>query len=254
MSNSRPHSALDSWRLDGRVAVVTGASRGIGLACAQVLADAGADVVLMARDAAALTAAAADIGGARTVTCDVTDATRVAQAFSGLVRVDILVHSAGGNIPEPFLDVSEEHLHALMALNLMGAFRTTQAAARVMVAGGRGGAIVHVSSDLGHVGMAGRTAYTATKHGVEGLVRAAALELAPLGIRVNSVGPTFVETALTRPYLVDPAFRAEVLRQIPLGRIGTVEEVAAAVLFLASPAASLITGASLLVDGGWTAQ
>lgn len=254
MSTDRPHSILDSFRLDGKLAAVTGASRGIGLACAQALADAGAQVVLLSRDAAALAAAAAGIPGASAVVCDVTDAAQVADVFPSFEGLDVLVHSAGGNIPEPFLDVSDEHLRALVDLNLMGAFRATQAAAKVMAAGGCGGAIVHVSSDLGHVGMAGRSTYTATKHGVEGLVRAAALELAPLGIRVNSVGPTFIETALTRPYLADPAFRAEVLRQIPLGRIGTVEEVAAAVLFLASPAASLITGAGLLVDGGWTAQ
>jgi NAD(P)-dependent dehydrogenase (short-subunit alcohol dehydrogenase family) len=246
-------SVLSSYRVDGRVAVVTGGSRGIGFGCAQALAEAGAEVVLVARAGPGLEEAAASIHGATFRACDVTDPAQVREAVGGLARVDILVNSAGGNLPEPFLEVSEEHLLALIDLNLMGTFRVTQAAARVMAAGG-GGSVVNVSSDFGHVGFPGRSVYCISKHGVEGLTKAVALELAPLGIRVNSVCPTFIETPLTRPYFADPEFYRQAVSRIPLGRIGRVDEVAAAVLFLASPASSLITGASLLVDGGWTAQ
>ena len=246
-------SILSSYRVDGKVAVVTGGSRGIGFGCAQALAEAGAEVVLAARAGPGLEEAAASITGATFRACDVTDPAQVREAVGGLPRIDILVNSAGGNLPEPFLDVSEEHLHALIDLNLMGTFRVTQAAARVMAAGG-GGCVVNISSDFGHVGFPGRSVYCLTKHGVEGLTKAVALELAPLGIRVNSVCPTFIETPLTRPYFADPEFYRQAVSRIPLGRIGQVSEVAAAVLFLASPASSLVTGASLLVDGGWTAQ
>jgi len=253
MTTAGGPSILASFRLDDRVAVVTGASHGIGLGCARALAEAGARVLLVARNHSQLEQAAASLPGARALACDVTDPEQVRTRIGGLERVDVLVNSAGGNLPEPFLDVSEENLRALLDLNLMGTFRVTQAAARLMAAAG-GGAVVNISSDFGHVGYPGRSVYCASKHGVEGLTRALAVELAPLGIRVNSVCPTFIETPMTRPYFDQPGFREEILRRIPIGRIGRVEEVAAAVLFLASPAASLITGASLLVDGGWTAQ
>jgi NAD(P)-dependent dehydrogenase (short-subunit alcohol dehydrogenase family) len=166
----------------------------------------------------------------------------------------VLVHAAGSNIPEPFLDVTEEHLDALLQLNVKAAFLVSQAAARAMVGRGDGGTIIFITSQMGHVGAARRTVYCATKHAVEGLTKALAVELAPQRIRVVAVAPTFVETAMTESYLAQPAFRDEVLSRIPLGRIGLVEDVAGAVVFLASPAASLITGTSLLVDGGWTAQ
>jgi NAD(P)-dependent dehydrogenase (short-subunit alcohol dehydrogenase family) len=248
-------AAREPFRLDGRCAVVTGAGRGIGRACALALAAAGADVVALSRTASDLEAlVAAARGRARAIACDVTDTRAVAERIGALDRVDVLVTSAGANIPEPFLDVSPEHVDALLAVNVRGTFVAAQAAARRMVATGTGGAIVTVSSQMGHVGAAGRTVYCTTKHAVEGLTKAMAVELAPHGIRVNAVAPTFVQTPMTAPFLADPAFRAEVERRIPLGRIGRPEDVAAAVVFLASPAARLITGASLLVDGGWTAQ
>jgi NAD(P)-dependent dehydrogenase (short-subunit alcohol dehydrogenase family) len=243
--------------LTGRTALVTGAGRGIGRGCARALAEAGADLVLVSRSPGALETAAGEVRAlgrdARPVALDVTDAKSVRHLISELPRLDVLVVSAGSNIPEPFLDVSEEHLDALLALNVRAAFVTTQAAARKMVQA-RAGSIVLLSSQMGHVGAAGRTAYCTTKHAVEGLTKAAAVELAPQGIRVNAVAPTFVETPMTAPFLADAAVREEVEGRIPLGRLGRVEDVAAAVLYLASDAAALVTGTSLVVDGGWTAQ
>ena len=241
-----------SFRLDGLRAVVTGAGRGIGRGCALALAAAGADVVAVSRTRAEVEHVAAATRG-EAVVCDVTDPLAVAERIGSLETIDVLVTSAGANVPQPFLEVGAAQLDALLALNVKGTFLAAQAAARRMVAGG-GGSIVTLSSQMGHVGAPRRSVYCATKHAVEGLTRALAVELAPHGIRVNAVAPTFVETPMTRPFLADPAFRAAVLERIPLGRLGTVADVAGAVVFLASPAAALITGASLLVDGGWTAQ
>jgi NAD(P)-dependent dehydrogenase (short-subunit alcohol dehydrogenase family) len=243
---------------DGRVVVVTGASRGLGLGCAAAFAARGAEVLMVSRGATELEAAAARIresgGKARAQPCDVTDPAAVAALFDALPRCHVLVNNAGGNRPMPFLDVPLETLDHLLDLNVRSMFVTAQAAARAMVRGGDGGAIVHMSSQMGHVGAPNRTVYCMSKWAIEGLTKAMAVELAPLGIRVNAVAPTYIETPLTRPFFEDAAFREDTLRRIPLGRIGSVDEVAAAVVFLASPAAGLITGSSLLVDGGYTAQ
>jgi NAD(P)-dependent dehydrogenase (short-subunit alcohol dehydrogenase family) len=243
--------------LRDRVCVVTGASRGIGRGCARALARAGADLILVSRSPDELEAVAEEVRalgrGARPVALDVTDAKSIRHLMFELPCLDVLVVSAGANIPEPFLDVSEEHLDALLAVNVRAAFVTVQAAARRMVEAG-GGSIVLLSSQMGHVGAAGRTTYCTTKHAVEGLTKAAAVELAPHGVRVNAVAPTFVETPMTAPFLAESGFRDEVERRIPLGRIGRVEDVTAGVVFLASDAAALVTGTSLRVDGGWTAQ
>jgi NAD(P)-dependent dehydrogenase (short-subunit alcohol dehydrogenase family) len=179
-------------------------------------------------------------------------------AFAGIERLDILVNNAGLNRPRPFLEVDEATLDQLLTLNVRAAFLVAQAAARLMVTrnGKKGGSgvIINMSSQMGHVGSElNRTVYVMTKHAVEGLTKAMAVELAPKGVRVVSIAPTFVQTPLTKPFFDDPETRKWILDRIPLGRGGTVEEVAQAVVFLASPAASLVTGSSLLVDGGWTA-
>jgi NAD(P)-dependent dehydrogenase (short-subunit alcohol dehydrogenase family) len=184
----------------------------------------------------------------------VTRSAAVGDAFAGLGRLDILVNNAGINRPQPFLEVDEPTLDLLLELNVRAAFIVAQSAARLMVAQ-RSGVIINMSSQMGHVGSErDRTVYVMTKHALEGLTKAMAVELAPKGVRVVSVAPTFIATPLAQPFLDDPATRKWILDHIPMGRIGTVEEVASAVVFLASPAASLVTGSSLLVDGGWTAS
>ena len=245
------------FRLDGRLALVSGAGRGIGRGCALALAEAGAEVVALSRTEAELLTLVEEIeakgGRARALVCDVTDTAAARAAIDGLERLDVLLNNAGSNQPQPFLEVTEEVLDRLLALNVKAAFVVAQAAARVMARSG-GGAIVNMSSQMGHVGGPQRTVYCATKHAIEGLTKAMAQDLAPYKIRVNAVAPTFVETPLTRPFFTDPAFKALVLDKILLGRLATIEEVAAAVVYLACPAAAMITGTSLLVDGGWTAH
>ncbi len=248
---------MNSFRLDGKTALVTGAGRGIGRAAAVALAAAGAELVLVSRTQRQLAEVADEIaqngGRARTMPVDVTDTAAVLEAFAGLEALDILINNAGVNRPQPFLEVDEETLDRLLGLNVRAAFLVAQAAARGMVARG-GGVIVNVSSQMGHVGSErDRTVYVMTKHAIEGLTKAMAAELAPKGVRVVAIAPTFIATPLTEPFFRDAEFRKWVVDRIPLGRIGTVDEVAAAIVFLASPAAALITGSSLLVDGGWTA-
>jgi NAD(P)-dependent dehydrogenase (short-subunit alcohol dehydrogenase family) len=192
------------------------------------------------------------------VVCDVNDGARVRAEIGRLELLDILVNNAGTNIPEPFLDVSEDHLDQILALNVRAAFLVAQAAVRKMLEAPdrreKGGAVIHISSQMGHVGSPRRTVYCMTKHAIEGLNKAMAVELAPQNIRVNAIGPTFLETPLTAVFFKNPEVRTWALNRIPMGRIGRMDEVTGAIVFLASPAASLITGASLTIDGGWTAQ
>jgi len=214
------------FRLDGRTALVSGAGRGIGRVCA--------------------------------VACDVTNTQEMRKAIAAIPVLDVLVNNAGTNIPEPFVEVSEEHLDRLLALNVRAAFLVAQAAAKKMLESpdrkSRGGAILHMSSQMGHVGAPNRSVYCLTKHALEGLTKAMALEFAAQGIRVLSIAPTFVETPLSAQMMARPEFAQWVQDRIPAGRLGQPEDVAAAVVFAVSPAASLMTGTSLVVDGGWTAQ
>ena len=257
-----PSDVASRFRLEGRVALVTGAGRGIGRSVAYALAQAGAEVWLVARTYDQIEQAAAEIrasgGRARAVPCDVTDRAAVNAVVSAIPVLDVLVNNAGTNIPEPFVEVSEKHLDLLVNVNIKAAFLVAQAAVKKMLDAPdrkvRGGAIVNISSQMGHVGSMNRTVYCLTKHALEGLTKAMALELAAHNIRVNSVAPTFIETPMTAPMFERPEFGDWVRERIPMGRVGQPDEVAAAVVFVASPAASLITGTSLVVDGGWTAQ
>jgi NAD(P)-dependent dehydrogenase (short-subunit alcohol dehydrogenase family) len=247
----------EPFRLDGKIALVTGAGRGIGRAVALALATAGAELVLVSRTRNELDEVADEIAScgckSQVLPLDVTDTGTMRTAFAGLGHLDILVNNAGLNRPQPFLEVDEATLDLLLGLNVRAAFLVAQTAARLMVAQG-GGVIINMSSQMGHVGSErDRTVYVMTKHAVEGLTKAMAVELAPKGVRVVSIAPTFITTPLTKPFFDDPVFKKWVLDRIPLGRLGTVEEVAQVVVFLASPAAALVTGSSLLVDGGWTA-
>ncbi len=192
------------------------------------------------------------------IVCDVTKREQVHFALAGIERLDILLNNAGMNVPEPFVDVSEAHLDDMIALNIRAAFLVSQAAVRKMLQHPdrpkRGGSVIHVTSQMGRVGAERRTVYCMTKHAIEGLTKAMAVELAPNNIRVNAIAPTFLETPMTASFLADPEFRNWALSRIPLGRIGRMDEVTGAIVFLASPAASLITGTSLAIDGGWTAR
>src|SRR3954468_3395107 len=245
------------FRLEGKLALVTGAGRGIGRAVALALADAGAELLLNSRTPSELQEVAAEIaasgGRARPLPFDVTDSALARDAIAALPRLDILVNNAGINRPQPFLDVDEPTLDHLVALNVKAPFVVAQAASRHMVREGFG-VVINMSAQMGHVGSErDRAVYVMTKHAIEGLTKAMAVELAPKGVRVVSIAPTFIDTPLTAPFFANPEFRDWVLKRIPIGRVGTVEEVAYAVVFLASPAAALVTGSSLLVDGGWTA-
>lgn len=247
-----------SFRLDGRRALVTGASRGIGLALSAALADAGAEVTLVARSGNELDAARAAIqtagGIAISRLLDVSNAQAVAAFFAERPAFHILVNNAGTNRPMFLTEVSEEDYDAVLGLNLKSAFFVAQAAAAQMIAHGVPGSLIHIGSQMGHVGGPNRSLYCASKWGLEGLSKAIALDLAPYGIRSNTIAPTFIETPMTRTFLEDAGFRDTVLAKIKLGRLGRVEDVMGAAVFLASDASALMTGSSLVVDGGWTAD
>jgi len=247
-----------SMRLDGKRALVTGGGRGIGLAAASALASAGAQVTLAARTKSEIEQAAAAICArgekADALVLDVTDIEAVREAVATAEPFQILVNNAGMNRPAYLPDVKVEDFDAVFALNVRAAFFMAQAVALRLLDAKLSGSIINISSQMGHVGAARRTVYCASKHAVEGFTKAMAIELAPHNVRVNSLGPTFLETPMTRPFFENKAFRDEVLSKIKLGRLGQLEEITGAIVFLASDASSLMTGSALVLDGGWTAE
>lgn len=237
--------------------MVTGASRGIGFAAAAALAQAGATVTLLARGLRQLEQAATRLreesGKVEIMPLDVLATAKVKNYIASSTPFNILVNNAGTNVPTPFIDVSEEDYDSLFDLNVRAAFFMAQAVARQLIKHKLPGSIINVSSQMGHVGGIERTVYCATKHAMEGFTKAMAWDLGAHSIRVNTICPTFVDTELIRPHLAQSSFKQYVLTKIALGRIGKVEELMAAVVFLASDASSLMTGSALTVDGGWTA-
>ena len=247
-----------SFRLDGKRALVAGASSGIGFACAAALADAGAHVVLAARRADKLEEGVAAIraagGTADALTLDVADVAATEAAVSAHGPFDVLVNSAGLARHGPALDADPDDFDAVSGLNVKGAFFLTRAVARGLVDAGKPGSLINISSQMGHISGVDRSVYSATKHAVEGFTKGMAIEWGPKGIRVNTIGPTFIRTALTASTFDNPDRVAWIQDKIKLGRVGEVEDIMGAVVFLASDASALVTGTALLVDGGWTAD
>ena len=244
--------------LSGRRAIVTGASSGIGFAIAAGLADAGAEVTLVARTAQALERGVSlitDAGGcAQASMLDVRETAAVQSFFTERPAFHIVINNAGTNRPKPMLDVTEDDYDTVLDLNLRSAFFVAQAAVRRMIGEGVQGSLIHIGSQMGHVGGVDRTIYCASKWGLEGMSKAISLDVARHGIRSNTIAPTFIRTPMTDGYLGNPVAEHYILDRIKLGRFGEVEDIIGAALFLASDASSLMTGSSLVIDGGWTAD
>jgi len=236
----------------GRVALVTGAGKGLGRASALALADAGAHVIGVSRTEDDLKELQSHYPGRIEYWAEDVLGESLYPRIEALEKLDIFVACAGANRPKPITDLTSEDIAWLLDLNVEAVFRGAQSATRTMEKNGSG-SMIFMSSQMGHIGAPNRTLYCTTKHAVEGLTKALAVELAPKGIRVNSVAPTFIDTDFTRPMFENKEFKATVLNNIAMGHLGTLEDVAAAVVFLASDNAAIITGDSLKVDGGWTA-
>ena len=247
-----------SFRLDNKTALIAGASSGIGLACAVALADAGAEVVLASRNIEALQKASDAIklkgNSVEAVQLDIADTDAIELFFKNQKPFDILVNSAGMGRHSPSLETSTEDFDEVMDVNLRGAYFLTQAVARGLIKAKKPGSLINISSQMGHVGGVDRAVYPASKHAVEGFTKAMAIEWGVHQIRVNTICPTFIRTALTQSTFDNPERKKWIEEKIKLGRAGEVEDIMGAVVFLASEASGMITGSALMIDGGWTAD
>jgi len=253
---------LKKYNLKSKVALVSGAGKGLGRACAIALAEAGANLIIISRTQKDLDQVVRIIkkfkSKCKTYVCDITNYNDLKNIINKQSRIDILINNAGTNIPEHFTKVKTKNMERLVKLNTIAAFNLAQLSSNKMIKTKNrkkiGGAIVNMSSQMGHVGGRIRSVYNMNKFGIEGLTKGMAIDLAKYNIRVNSVAPTFVVTPMTKNFLKNRKFKRDTLNNIPLGRFAEMSEIASAVVFLASDAASMITGTSLLVDGGWTAK
>ena len=253
---------LKKYNLKSKTAVVTGAGKGLGKACAIALAEAGANLIIISRTKKDLIQVSKIIKKfkvkCKSYVCDITNYNEIKELINKQKRIDILVNNAGTNIPEHFTKVKRENMEYMVKINNVAAFNLAQLCSVKMIKTKNrkkiGGSIVNMSSQMGHVSGPKRSVYSMNKFGIEGLTKGMALELAKFNIRVNAIAPTFVVTPMTKKFLKDKKFKRDMLNSIPLGRFAQMSEISSAVVFLASDAASMITGTSLLVDGGWTAR
>ena len=250
---------LQKINLKKKYALVTGAGKGLGRACSIALAEAGATVIALSRTKSDLDKLEKDVkkikGKIIKIECDVMNYQDLKEKLNKIKIIDILVNNAGTNIPEPFENIKQSSMNYLVDLNLKAAFNVAQLVVKKMLKNKkRSGSIINMSSQLGHVGMIGRNVYNMTKFGIEGLTKGMGVELAKKNIRVNSVAPTFVETPMVKRFFKNNKFKKLVLGKIPMGKVATESDIATTVCFLASSASSMITGTSIIIDGGWTAQ
>ncbi len=253
---------LKKYNLKNKTALVTGAGKGLGRACAIALSEGGSNLIIISRTKKDLSEVSKIIkknkSKCKSYVCDLTNYNEIKKIINEQSRIDILVNNAGNNIPEHFTKVKTKNMEHLVNINTIAAFNVAQLCALKMIKLKNrkkvGGSIVNMSSQMGHVGGPIRSVYNMNKFGIEGLTKGMAIDLAKYNIRVNSIAPTFVVTPMTRKFLKNKKFRRETLNNIPLGRFAEMSEISSAVVFLASDAASMITGTSLLVDGGWTAK
>ena len=253
---------LKKYNLKNKTALVTGAGKGLGRACAIALSEGGSNLIIISRTKKDLSEVSKIIkknkSKCKSYVCDLTNYSEIKKIINEQPRIDILVNNAGNNIPEHFTKVKTKNMEHLVNINTIAAFNIAQLCALKMIKLKNrkkvGGSIVNMSSQMGHVGGPIRSVYNMNKFGIEGLTKGMAIDLAKYNIRVNSIAPTFVVTPMTRKFLKNKKFRKETLNNIPLGRFAEMSEISSAVVFLASDAASMITGTSLLVDGGWTAK